>query len=77
MTACQAPDRSRVARYGSLKNTGTEPLGIIFIFPRPEIVSAYYRELSVAEGQPVESFSNEEFAAFRARHKGHVMFDQR
>jgi hypothetical protein len=48
----------------------------VFIFPRPEMVSAYYRELTVAEGQPAIPFSTEEFAAFRARHKGHVMFDK-
>jgi mannose-6-phosphate isomerase-like protein (cupin superfamily) len=67
------PSNTRV----SLRNTGSEPLSIIFIFPRPEMVSAYYRELSVAEGQPAVAFSAEEFAAFRARHRGHVVFDER
>ena len=66
------PSNTRV----SVTNTGTEPLSLVFIFPRPEIVSAYYRELTVAEGQTAVPFSNEEFAAFRARHKGHVMFDK-
>lgn len=66
------PSNTRV----SLKNTGSEPLSLVFIFPRPEMVSAYYRELTVAEGQPATPFSNEEFAAFRARHKAHVMFDE-
>jgi mannose-6-phosphate isomerase-like protein (cupin superfamily) len=66
------PPNTRV----SLRNTGTAPLSIIFIFPRPEMVSAYYRELSVPQGQPALPFSPEEFAAFRARHKGHVMFDR-
>ncbi|MCA1650589.1 MAG: cupin domain-containing protein [Acidobacteria bacterium] len=66
------PSNTRV----SLKNTGREPLSLVFIFPRPEMVSAYYRELTVAEGQRVIPFSNEEFAAFRARHKAHVSFDK-
>ena len=66
------PPNTRV----SLKNTGTEKLSIVFIFPRPATVSAYYRELTVAEGQPAVPFSVAEFAAFRARHRGHVMFDE-
>jgi mannose-6-phosphate isomerase-like protein (cupin superfamily) len=66
------PPNTRV----SLKNTGSESLSLVFIFPRPEMVSAYYRELTVADGQPAVPFSDEEFAAFRARHKGHVMFDK-
>ena len=66
------PPNTRV----SLKNTGNEPLSLVFIFPRPEMVSAYYRELSVPDGQPAVAFSPEEFAAFRARHKGHVVFDE-
>lgn len=66
------PPKTRV----SLKNTGQEPLSIVFIFPRPEMVSAYYRELTVAEGQRVIPFSNEEFAAFRSRHKGHAVFEK-
>jgi mannose-6-phosphate isomerase-like protein (cupin superfamily) len=67
------PPNTRV----SLKNTSTAPLSIIFVFPHPQMVSAYYRELSVPQGQPAVPFSSEEFAAFRARHKGHVTFDQR
>ena len=65
------PSNTRV----TLKNTGSEPLSLVFVFPRPEMVSAYYRELTVAEGQPAVPFSTEEFAAFRARHKGHVIFE--
>ena len=59
----------------SLKNTGTEKLSFVFIFPHPATVSAYYRELTVAEGQPLVPFSVTEFAAFRARHRGHVVFN--
>ena len=61
----------------SLKNTGSEKLSLVFIFPRPATVSAYYRELTVAEGQPVVPFSANEFAALRARHREHVIFDER
>ena len=71
-TTLYIPPNTRV----SLTNTGTQPLSIVFIFPRPEIVAAYYRELTVGEGQPAVPFSSEEFAAFRARHKEHVVFDR-
>jgi quercetin dioxygenase-like cupin family protein len=67
------PPKTRV----SLKNTGTQTLIVFFVFPRPEMVSDYYREMTVAEGERVVPFSPEEFAAFRARHRDHVIFDQR
>ena len=70
-TTIYIPSNMRVR----LENTASEPLSIVFFFPRPEIVSEYYRELSVAEGEPLLPFSTEEFAAFRARHRAHVMFD--
>lgn len=60
----------------SLKNTGKQPLSIFFIFPRPEMVSDYYREMTVAAGERAVPFSLEEFAAFRARHRGHIIFDE-
>ena len=66
------PPRTRV----SLKNTGKQPLRIFFIFPRPDMVSDYYREMSVAEGERAVPLSPEEFAAFRARHRGHIVFDE-
>jgi quercetin dioxygenase-like cupin family protein len=59
----------------SVKNTGDEPLSIFFIFPRPDKVSAYYRELTVAEGDKAQPFSAEDLTAFRARHRGHIVFD--
>jgi quercetin dioxygenase-like cupin family protein len=67
------PPKTRV----SLKNTGTQTLSVFFIFPRPEMVSDYYREMTVAEGERAVPFSAEEFAAFRARHRGHIIFDER
>lgn len=60
----------------SLKNTGSQTLSIFFIFPRPEMVSNYYRELTVKEGERVVPFLPEEFAAFRAHHRGHIVFDE-
>jgi quercetin dioxygenase-like cupin family protein len=67
------PPKTRV----SLKNTGTQTLSIFFVFPRPEMVSDYYREMTVAEGEPMVPFSPAEFAAFRARHRDHIAFDER
>ena len=37
------PPNTRV----SLKNTGSRTLSLFFIFPKPEMVSGYYRELTV------------------------------
>jgi hypothetical protein len=45
-------------------------LSLFFIFPKPEMVSEYYRELTIKEGERLVPFSAEEFAAFRARHRG-------
>lgn len=67
------PPKTRV----SLKNTGTQTLSIFFIFPQPGMVSDYYRGMTVADGERVTPFSAEELAAFRARHKGHIVFDER
>ena len=66
------PPNTRV----SLKNTGPRTLSLFFIFPKPEMVSEYYRELTVKEGERLLPFSAEEFAAFRARHRGHIVFEQ-
>ena len=66
------PPNTRV----SLTNTGTKNLSIFFVFPRPAMASDYYREMTVAEGERVLPFSAEEFAAFRARHQGHIVFDE-
>jgi quercetin dioxygenase-like cupin family protein len=66
------PPNTRV----SLKNTGTEPLTIVFLFPQPEVAN-YLRDASVAEGERAVPFSSEEFAALRARHRGHITFEER
>ena len=66
------PPNTRV----SLKNTGSRTLSLFFIFPKPEMVSDYYRELTVKEGQRLLPFSAEEFAAIRAPPGGTSFFDQ-
>lgn len=67
------PPKTRV----SLKNSGTHPLGVFFVFPRPDMVSDYYREMTVADGERAVPFTADEFAAFRARHRDHIVFDER
>ncbi len=65
------PSNTRVG----LRNTGAEPLQLVFIFPHPEAVSAYYNELTVREGEPLTPFTPEEFSDFRARHRAHIDFE--
>ncbi|HEX8077096.1 MAG TPA: cupin domain-containing protein [Chthoniobacterales bacterium] len=71
-TTIYIPPDTRVG----VKNTGKKVLSVLFVFPRPEMVSDYYREMTVAEGESPVPFSAEEFAAFRARHRDHVIFDE-
>lgn len=70
-TTIYVPSGTRVA----LRNTGNVPIELLFIFPRPAQVTAYYDELTVKEGQVAKPFTREEFAAFRARHEGHIGFE--
>ena len=60
----------------TIKNTGSEPLSVFYVFPQPAMVSDYYREMTAGEGERVVPFSPEEFAAFRARHRGHILFSE-
>jgi mannose-6-phosphate isomerase-like protein (cupin superfamily) len=64
------PPNTRV----SVKNTGTTPLTIVFLFPQSEL-GDYFRDGSVAEGQQAVPFTPEEFAAMRARHREHITFE--
>jgi mannose-6-phosphate isomerase-like protein (cupin superfamily) len=57
-----------------LKNTGTEPLTIVFLFPKSEL-GDYFRDVSVAEGQQAVPFTPDEFAALQARHREHITFE--
>ena len=66
------PPNTRV----SLKNTGTEPLSVVFLFPEPGMVD-FFREVSVPEGERAVPFTAEEFSALRARHRAHIIFEER
>lgn len=55
-----------------LVNTGSEPLGIAFVFSRPGF-EELMRDNSVLEGQPVTPISAEERAQIQARHRWHTI----
>ena len=57
----------------SVRNTGTEPLGIAFIFSKPGF-EELMRENSVREGEPVTPMSPEERDAIRKRHSWHTIY---
>jgi quercetin dioxygenase-like cupin family protein len=65
------PKQTRV----SVRNTGTEPVSIAFVFSKPGF-EAYLRDTSVPEGQPVVPLSAEERRAIRARHQWHTVYEQ-
>lgn len=54
-------------------STGSEPLGIAFIFSKPGF-EELMRENSVLEGQPVTPMTAEERAQIRERHKWHTVY---
>jgi quercetin dioxygenase-like cupin family protein len=56
----------------SLVSSGSEPLGIAFIFSRPGF-EELMRENSVPEGQPIVPISPEERAQIQARHRWHTI----
>jgi len=56
----------------SLLNSGTEPLGIAFVFSKPGF-EELMRDNSVLEGQPVTPMSAEERARIQARHRWHTI----
>ena len=57
----------------SVRNTGTEPLGVAFIFSRPGF-EELMRDNSVLEGQPVTPISPEEREQIRKRHSWHTIY---
>lgn len=69
-TTIYIPKHTRV----TLRNTGPEPLSIVFVFPKPGF-EEFLRDTSVPEGQPVVPFSEGELAAIRTRHASHVAFE--
>ena len=56
----------------SLVNSGSEPLGVAFIFSKPGF-EELMRDNSVPEGQPVTPMSAEERAQIQARHRWHTI----
>ena len=57
----------------SVRNTGSEPLGIAFIFSKPGF-EELMRDNSVLEGQPATPISAEEREQIRKRHSWHTVF---
>jgi len=57
----------------SLRNTGSEPLGVAFIFSKPGF-EELMRDNSVLEGQPVTPISAQERDQIRKRHSWHTIF---
>lgn len=59
-----------------LRNTGTEPLTLMFIFPEPDGMAGQMRSGSVREGEKAIPFTLEELAARNARGGKHIVFDE-
>lgn len=57
----------------SVRNTGTEPLGVAFVFSKPGF-EELMRENSVLEGQPVTPISPEEREQIQKRNRWHTVF---
>jgi len=60
----------------SVRNTGTEPLGVAFVFSKPGF-EELMRDNSVLEGQPVTPISAEEREQIRKRHSWHTIYPPR
>jgi mannose-6-phosphate isomerase-like protein (cupin superfamily) len=69
-TTIYIPHGTRV----SLRNTGTEPVSVAFIFADPTM-SDWFRDGTVAEGQPAPVLTPAEVAARRARHHEHIVIE--
>jgi mannose-6-phosphate isomerase-like protein (cupin superfamily) len=59
-----------------LRNTGTEPLSLVFIFPESDGMAGQMRSGSVPEGEQLTPFTPEELAARNARGSEHIVFDE-
>jgi len=57
-----------------LRNTGSEPLAVAYVFSQPGH-EEYLRDTSVREGQSAPILSGPELAQIRERHKAHIVFD--
>ena len=58
----------------TLRNTGNEPMTIVFVFSKPGF-EEYLRDTSVIEGQPATPLSAEERARILEKHKWHTVYD--
>ncbi|MGH8175417.1 MAG: cupin domain-containing protein [Steroidobacter sp.] len=59
-----------------LRNTGAEPLSLVFIFPEPDGMSGQMRSGSAPLGEKPMPFTPEELAARNARASEHIVFDE-
>jgi mannose-6-phosphate isomerase-like protein (cupin superfamily) len=59
-----------------LRNTGTEPLSLVFIFSEPDGMSAQMRGGSVPSGEKPVPFTPAELAARDAAGAQHIVFDE-
>jgi mannose-6-phosphate isomerase-like protein (cupin superfamily) len=57
----------------TFKNTGQEPLSLVFIFSKPGF-EQFLREGSVREGEKVIPFSSEELTALRRKNEWHTVY---
>jgi mannose-6-phosphate isomerase-like protein (cupin superfamily) len=59
-----------------LRNTGVEPLSLVFIFPEPDGMAGQMRSGSVGVGEEAKPFTPEELSARNARASEHIVFDE-
>lgn len=59
----------------SIRNTGTTPLSVVFIFSKPGFED-FMRDNSVLKGQPVVALSESELARIREKHRSHVIYEK-
>ena len=58
----------------TLRNTGTEPIAIAFVFADPTM-SNYFRDGTALEGQPAPPMTAADVAARRERHREHIVIE--
>jgi mannose-6-phosphate isomerase-like protein (cupin superfamily) len=59
-----------------LRNTGAEPLSLVFIFPEPDGMAGQMRSGSVGVGEEAKPFTPEELKARNERAGEHIVFDE-
>lgn len=57
-----------------LRNTGSEPISIAFVFADPTM-SDWFRDGTVPEGQPAPAMTAADVAARRQRHREHIVIE--